>query len=223
MRTMSPELLAPSRRSRPKGDKRERTRARLIEAACELIRETGYEALTLAGVAERAGMTTGAIYGNFKNRTDLLIAVGRMKGAPVRPKLRPGMSFREMMRAMAEAVIEALPQRREAIVGTLGFHAQSMLHEDLRLSSMADVAEIYRQSAPWLAAMVPEAELPMPADTLVRVIHALTDGLVLHRILTPELIGNEVIYAAFDALACAAGRALPMGEQACAETGIDHS
>ena len=209
---MSTELTAsPSRLGRPKGDKRKRTRAKLIEAACELIREQGYEALTLASVAERAGMTTGAIYGNFKNRTDLLIAVGRVKGAPIAPKLRPGMNFRELMRAMADAVIEAMPQRRTAIVGTLGFHAQSMLHEDLRLSSMGDVAEIYRQSAAWMAAMVPEAELPMPAEVLVRVIHALTDGLVLRRILTPELIGDEVIYAAFDALACVGHRSSPSG------------
>jgi AcrR family transcriptional regulator len=191
---------ASSRRGVPKGDKRERTRARLIEAACEIIREAGYEALTLASVAERAGMTTGAIYGNFRNRTDLLSAVGRVRGAPIRPKLRPGMSFSELMRAMAEAVIEAMPQRREAMVGTLGFHAQSLLNEDLRQSSMADVAEIYRQSAAWMAASFPAAELPMPAETLVRVLHAVTDGLVLHRILMPELIGDEVIYAAFEAL-----------------------
>ena len=208
MRAMSTDLSetpagpgSGSRKGRPKGDKRERTRAKLIEAACALIRESGYDQLTLAAVAERAGMTTGAIYGNFKNRTDLLIAIGRVRGAPIIPETWPGMSLREMMRAMAEAVIKALPQRRESIVGALGFHAQSMMNEDLRRSSMADVAEIYRQSAAWMAAMVPAAELPMTPDALVRVIHALTDGLVLHRILTPELIGDEVIYAAFDALA----------------------
>lgn len=195
------ELPASARRRRPKGDKRERTRTKLIEAACQMIREKGYAGLTLAAVAERAGMTTGAIYGNFKSRTDLLIAVGRVKGAPIFPKTWPGMSFRELMRAMAGAVIESLPQRREAIVGTFGFHAECMINEDLRQSSMADTAEIYRGAAAWLRAMVPESELPMPADTLVRVIHALADGLVQRRILTPELVGDEVIYAAFDALA----------------------
>jgi AcrR family transcriptional regulator len=201
---MSAELTVSSRRGVPKGDKRERTRSRLIEAACELIREEGYQQLTLAGVAERAGMTTGAIYGNFRNRTDLLAAVGRVRGAPIRPKTRPGMSFRELMRAMAEAVIEALPQRREAMVGTLGFHAETLQNDDLRRQSLAEIAELYRLSAAWLASMFPEAELPMPADALVRAIHALTDGLVLHRILTPELIGDDVIFAAFDALAGAA-------------------
>ena len=67
-------LEAPiSARRRPKGDKRIRTRAALVDAARRIIRQEGYDALTLAAVAERAGMTTGAIYGNFKNRTDLLM------------------------------------------------------------------------------------------------------------------------------------------------------
>lgn len=46
-----------------------------------------------------------------------------------------------------------------------------------------------------------ERELPMPADVLVRVLHALIEGLVLQRILTPELCSDEVFYEAFAGLA----------------------
>ena len=42
---------------------------------------------------------------------------------------------------------------------------------------------------------------PMPPEHLVRVIHALIEGLVLQRILTPELCPDEVFFAAFRALA----------------------
>ena len=41
----------------------------------------------------------------------------------------------------------------------------------------------------------------MPAEDLVRVVGALTEGLAFQRLLTPELIADEVIYAAFAALA----------------------
>ena len=41
----------------------------------------------------------------------------------------------------------------------------------------------------------------MPPEHLVRVIHALIEGLVLQRILTPELCPDEVFFAAFAALA----------------------
>ena len=40
----------------------------------------------------------------------------------------------------------------------------------------------------------------MPADVLVRVLHALIEGLVMQRILTPELCPDKVFYEAFAVL-----------------------
>jgi hypothetical protein len=53
--------------------------------------------------------------------------------------------------------------------------------------------------AEWLRTF-DERELPMPADVLVRVLHALIEGLVMQRILTPDLCPDEVFYEAFAAL-----------------------
>src|SRR3954462_11293881 len=94
-----------SPRGKPKGDKRERTKTTLLEAARALVREVGYERTTLEKVAKRAGMTTGAIYGNFKNRDELFIALGQTYWAPVAPKIAPGATFAEAMHAMARATI----------------------------------------------------------------------------------------------------------------------
>ena len=201
---MSMEPSVTTRRGRPKGDKRARTRTKLVEAAIALIRERGYEGTTLATVAERAGMTTGAIYGNFKNRADLLMAVADAKGGPIPARIWPGMSFREAMRSQAEALIDAMPERQAAMVGALGFHIQTLTHEDLRQRVLAQTADIYRQVAEGLPRLIPAEQLPMPADILAPVVQALMEGLVLRRTLTPELVGDEVIYAAFDALAGAA-------------------
>src|SRR6186713_1171533 len=103
-------------RRKPKGDKRDRTRAALLDAARALIREEGYERTTLTAVAERAGMTTGAIYGNFKNRDELFVALGQTYWAPVTPRVKPGATFAEAMHAMAEATLEAIPERTTAAV-----------------------------------------------------------------------------------------------------------
>jgi hypothetical protein len=46
-----------------------------------------------------------------------------------------------------------------------------------------------------------EEDLPMPPDQLVRVLHAMIEGLVLQRLLTPELVPDEIFRAAFGALA----------------------
>src|SRR3954463_11916027 len=101
----------PSPRGKPKGDKRERTRAALLEAARALVRERGFERTTLEKVAHRAGMTTGAIYGNFKNRDELFIALGQTYWAPVAPKIAPGATFAQAMHAFAKATLAAADDR----------------------------------------------------------------------------------------------------------------
>jgi AcrR family transcriptional regulator len=190
-----------SARRKPKGDKRDRTRAALLEAARALIREKGYERTTLDEVAQRAGMTTGAIYGNFKNRDELFIALGQAYWAPVKPKLKPGATFADGMRALAEATLEVIPERTSAVVGRLTGFAYTLSDPDLRARVHDVTAASYEIGAEWLRQFGDEHELPMPAEHLVRVIHALIEGLVLQRILTPELCPDEVFFAAFAALA----------------------
>ena len=192
---------APSPRARPKGDKRDRTRSKLLEAARSLIREKGYDHTTLDEIAERAGMTTGAIYGNFKNRDDLFIALGQTYWAPIKPRVKPGASFSDVMRAMAEATIAAIPDRATAAVGRLTGLAYTLTHEELRARVAAVTAESYAFGEEWLREVVKKEELPMPAGQLVRILHVLTEGLVFQRLLTPELLPDRVIRAAFLALA----------------------
>jgi AcrR family transcriptional regulator len=198
MKKTSPHL--PSARRKPKGDKRERTRAKLLEAARQLVREEGYEHTTLEAVAKRAGMTTGAIYGNFKNREELFVALGQAYWPDIKPKVKPGASFPEIMRAMAKATIAVIPDRKAAAVGRLTGVAYTLRHEDLLAQVQTATARSYAAGAQWLRTMVEEDELPMPAEQMVRVIHALSEGLVLQSMLTPDLFPKSVYYAAFDAL-----------------------
>jgi len=198
---MNPSGQTKSSRRKPKGDKRLRTRARLLEAAREVIREKGYERATLSDVAERAGMTSGAIYGNFKNREDLFIALADAYWPPVKPLIKPDSTFAEKMRAMAEATIAAIPERRLAAVGRLTGMAYAITHEDLRAHVLDVTAHSYERGAAWLRSVATADELPMPAETLVRVLHSLMEGLTFQALLTPELITDDVVYAAFEALA----------------------
>jgi AcrR family transcriptional regulator len=189
-----------SPRRKPKGDKRERTRAALLEAARALVRERGYERTTLEKVARRAGMTTGAIYGNFKNRDQLFIALGQTYWAPIKPRIPPGATFAEAMDAFAKATFAAVDQRAPAAIGRLTGLAYALKNAELRSRVVEITKSSYEFGAEWLRAFDP-GELPMPPDDLVRVLHALIEGLVMQRILTPELCPEEVFYAAFAALA----------------------
>src|SRR6476646_2211225 len=62
------------RSPRPTDGPRANSRAALIEAAFEEFTAKGYEAATVAGIAERAGVTTGALYAHFAGKLDLLLA-----------------------------------------------------------------------------------------------------------------------------------------------------
>src|ERR1051325_9129453 len=156
-----PKPSMASARSRPKGDKRERTRAKLLESARALIREKGHEHTTLEDIAERAGMTTGAIYGNFKNRDDLFIALGQTYWAPIKPRVKPGASFSEVLRAMAEATIAAIPDRAAAAVGRLTGLAYTLTHEELRAKVTEFTAQSYEFGEQWLRSVTKPEDLPM--------------------------------------------------------------
>lgn len=57
--------------TRGKG-KRERTRARLIDAAAELIASGGAESATIVEITATAGLASGTFYNHFKNRTEII-------------------------------------------------------------------------------------------------------------------------------------------------------
>jgi AcrR family transcriptional regulator len=62
------------RTSAPLTEKARTTRAALVESASALFIEQGYGAVTVRDLARRTQVTSGAIYGHFRNKADLLVA-----------------------------------------------------------------------------------------------------------------------------------------------------
>jgi AcrR family transcriptional regulator len=58
----------------PRQDRSRATRARLLEAAIDSLAELGWQASTVAVVAERAGVSRGAAQHHFPTREDLFLA-----------------------------------------------------------------------------------------------------------------------------------------------------
>jgi TetR/AcrR family transcriptional regulator, cholesterol catabolism regulator len=52
-----------------------KTRRRVLDAARELFMERGYEAATIRDIASEAGLSTGAVFASFVDKTDLFNAV----------------------------------------------------------------------------------------------------------------------------------------------------
>jgi AcrR family transcriptional regulator len=65
--------------SRPRRTRRteqaERTRRRIIEAATALFTDPGYAATTIEAVAARADVAVETVYGRFRNKPNLLVAI----------------------------------------------------------------------------------------------------------------------------------------------------
>ncbi|HVQ08163.1 MAG TPA: TetR/AcrR family transcriptional regulator [Allosphingosinicella sp.] len=181
--------------------KRARTREALIEAASAVVGEKGFERTGLEEVARRAGMSRGAIYGNFRDREALFLAVAERRWQPVAPPFRPGATLREQMRILGETVAAEAEMRRARAVGALSFRLYALTHEEMRSRLQKENSRLYAWATDNLLRFVDQADLPMPAERFVRVLHALSEGLILTHALTPELITRKEIVAAFEALA----------------------
>jgi AcrR family transcriptional regulator len=182
------------------GGKRERTRARLIAAAAQIVGEKGFERTSLEEVAARAGMTRGAIYGNFRDKEALFLAVAAARWQPIAPALVPGADFPAQLRVIAEAVVAAMPQRRAAAVGAASFQLYALTHEAMRAQVVAANGAIYAELAAGMRGAFDAESLPLAPEMLVRVMHALVDGLMFLHALTPELVDAAVVRAALGVL-----------------------
>jgi AcrR family transcriptional regulator len=192
----------PSRSKYPEaGGKRARTRASLVEAAAALIAERGMQELSLEAVVERAGMSRGAYYSNFKDRDELFMAVLESRWKPVKPVFKPGASLPQQMRILAQAVIASVPARQAMAVRALEFQLYALKQPAMRARLAQFSAEAYQNAQAALLEVVPSGALPMPAPIFVRVLHCLMDGLLFERFQVPQEITDEVIVAAFEALA----------------------
>jgi AcrR family transcriptional regulator len=101
-----------------RGERRESNRANsrhaLIDAAFEEFSTKGYEAATVAGIAARAGVTTGALYAHFRGKLHLLLETVGI--APLEDMMRSMADFaslpsKEVAKLLSEGLASAPYQR----------------------------------------------------------------------------------------------------------------
>ncbi|MFD5030319.1 TetR/AcrR family transcriptional regulator [Streptomyces sp. NPDC058405] len=89
----------------------ERNRAKVLTAARNEFAERGFRDAKVDGIAERAGLTRGAVYSNFPGKRALYFAVlaELAERAPEPPHPEPGRTAREALGALARAWVARLP------------------------------------------------------------------------------------------------------------------
>ncbi|MEU8852003.1 helix-turn-helix domain-containing protein [Streptomyces sp. NPDC048564] len=165
-----------------------RNRARLLEAATELIAEHGAAGVTMEAVAAAAGVGKGTVFRRFGDRTGLLTALldhsarklqADFIGGP--PPLGPGAPPVERLRAFGVAVLYRAAEQLDLQLAAQPEPTRRFAHPSYR-ALHTHVAMLLRQ-------ITPEADCDLLAQTLMAyldpgLIHHLTEqcGMPMERL-----------------------------------------
>jgi AcrR family transcriptional regulator len=182
-----------------RGDKRARTRRRLIEATLEVAAERGLAGASLDAIAARAGMTKGAIYSNFTGRADLLVAARASKAINlINPDDAgaPPARLADLAQQLVAVIERARPEAR--FLGEYLAHA--LADPELGARVAADYERQFREIGEALARDLGEALSVEPREVPV-IVQSLALGFLYQSLLTPKAVTRTAVLAAFDALA----------------------
>ena len=126
-------------------------RTHLLDVAVALLAESGPDAVTMEGVAARAGVSKALGYRYFDNADELLLAVHDREmtelGARVRAALRGADSFEAGIRASLTAWLDRLAERGSVITMIMQAGPVSGPVQDRSRRMHATVSEFYGQRA----------------------------------------------------------------------------
>ena len=175
------------------------TRHHLLDAAEHVFSEKGVSRSSLNDIALAAGVTRGAIYWHFKNKTDLFHAMMERITMPMEAVLHQIQEegdadpLDQLQRALIEALrkIETDAQTRRvfevAILKVEYVEEQIELQDRHRQSRDSAVQQMqYRLEQ---ACMRRGVTLPLPAAAAAQGLHALMDGLIRNWLLAPTVFG----------------------------------
>lgn len=158
-----------------------RNRRRLLDAAQQLVREHGVDALTMDALAKRAGVGKGTVFRRFGNRTGLMYALLNHSETLAQeafifgpPPLGPGAPPVERLVAFGRARL-------------LDIEVEGELHRAAELGSPEQHyhSQPYRVLKTHVAILLRDAGAPGDTGLLAdALLSALSAGLVLHQIRT---------------------------------------
>ena len=116
-------------RGRPHKSDDPATRDRLLEAAAAACVEVGFDAVTLANVATRAGVTPAAVYNHFTDKDELLYTAGRLAIDRLNASMAPAGDTAEAAHAVVEEFLR--PSFRPTRRLILELHLAGARHPEL--------------------------------------------------------------------------------------------
>jgi len=208
--------VAPAERPTRK-ETQARTRQRLLDVSHELFTRDGYHAVSMARIAAEAGYTTGALYANFRSKSDLFLAL--IESERRRQRLATEAAIVRRLRDAGQA--DGAPSAIEAAVAAMGdvFERQMADHPGWQLAQVeflstvradddlrSDVSRVFQRAVDELAdtvrafAAADGVELGVDPDHLARVVIAIDAGISLIQHLDSDVPPAELYRIATDAI-----------------------
>jgi AcrR family transcriptional regulator len=181
-----------------RAEKKQVTRARLLDAAERVFASRGFAEASLDEIAEVAGLTKGAVYSNFDKKLDLLLAVldERMnrRFMAITETVDTTRALPEQAAQGGQLFMDAFQEERELYLLWLECSVHSVHDADVRDALVKldhkirdAVAEFIEHHAETVGIV-----LPMPAVQLATAVTCLADGLALERMKDPDSVPDDM-------------------------------
>ncbi|WP_323122438.1 TetR family transcriptional regulator [Burkholderia alba] len=190
------------------------TRDRILDAAEHVFFEKGVSHTSLADIAQHAGVTRGAIYWHFANKSDLFDAmfdrvflpIDELKSTPSAPQTDPLGKIRKILIWCLLGVARDAQLRR--VFSILFMKCEYVADmEPLLQRNRVGMSEALHNIEADLAQAVADGQLPASLDTwrATLMLHTLVSGFVRDMLMLPDEIDAErhaekLVDACFDML-----------------------
>jgi len=185
-------------------EKKAETRRKLVDAAATLVAKDGVMAASLDAIAEKAGLTKGAVYSNFTNKEELLFEVGNLAGPEIHATPLPGEPLADYFERLGEVIARA-NQQVSTKAWRLGFELSYLALRNPRFRKL--MAANARSNRKVVAGVLDEhvaatGDRPtLTSEELVAVVNALGVGLAEARRIDPDAVPDDLYPRVFRLLA----------------------
>lgn len=173
--------------------RKEQTRRLLIDAAAAVFARRGFDAASLDEIAEAAGFTKGAVYSNFRSKTDLMMSLIERRiaeQAVAAARAMAGATLDEAITRLESASDPGTPSGFDWLLLMTEFWQYAMRDERARVS----LAEQYERARTISARMIAEkyaeagAQPPMAVRDLAILVEAIGIGVCFQAALDPGAV-----------------------------------
>jgi AcrR family transcriptional regulator len=197
MTVPSTHASGPARRL-TRDQKKALTRQELLDAAGRVFLRRGFFAASIDEVAEEAGFSKGAVYSNFTDKEDLLLALVEQRTELRRSRITalvdPDASTETQARDASEEYNQILEEEREWNPLLLEFWVCVARNPALQQR----FATQHRAMKTAIGALIEDRatragqQLPLPAESLASVLFAMGNGYSLERLADPDGVPDDL-------------------------------